>query len=180
MSPSLFFFGKYSDSPVEEYTALRDQWIRDGEGFLIVYSICNRSTFERVERIIERVLRVKDELASPSSPTSPYSAYPSASPYGTPGYPSPAGQRARIPIVIVANKRDLYNAREVSTDEGRMLALRMGCEFFEASAKQNANVEQAFKAVVRGIKGYKAGTSGRPAGSSDRPRKRKNKGCVIL
>jgi GTPase KRas protein len=23
----------------EEYTALRDQWIRDGEGFVLVYSI---------------------------------------------------------------------------------------------------------------------------------------------
>ncbi|KAL1924273.1 uncharacterized protein VTP21DRAFT_7308 [Calcarisporiella thermophila] len=44
----------------EEYTALRDQWIRDGEGFLIVYSIAARSTFERVERFRDQIFRVKD------------------------------------------------------------------------------------------------------------------------
>ncbi|KAL1928120.1 hypothetical protein VTP01DRAFT_3036 [Rhizomucor pusillus] len=44
----------------EEYTALRDQWIRDGEGFLIVYSISSRSTFERVERFRDQIFRVKD------------------------------------------------------------------------------------------------------------------------
>jgi len=35
----------------EEYTALRDQWIRDGEGFVLVYSIISRSTFERIGRV---------------------------------------------------------------------------------------------------------------------------------
>jgi len=44
----------------EEYTALRDQWIRDGEGFLLVYSIASRSTFERVERFRDQISRVKD------------------------------------------------------------------------------------------------------------------------
>jgi len=44
----------------EEYTALRDQWIRDGEGLLLVYSISSRSTFERVERFREQIGRVKE------------------------------------------------------------------------------------------------------------------------
>lgn len=39
---------------------MRDQWIRDGEGFLIVYSISSRSTFERVERFRDQIFRVKD------------------------------------------------------------------------------------------------------------------------
>ena len=38
------------DAIAEEYTALRDQWIREGEGFLLVYSIAARATFERIER----------------------------------------------------------------------------------------------------------------------------------
>jgi GTPase KRas protein len=33
--------------------------LRDGEGFLLVYSISSRSTFERVERFREQVIRVK-------------------------------------------------------------------------------------------------------------------------
>lgn len=39
----------------EEYTALRDQWIREGEGFLLVYSIISRQTFERVERFRNQI-----------------------------------------------------------------------------------------------------------------------------
>lgn len=34
--------------------------IRDGEGFLLVYSITARSTFERIERFREQIFRVKD------------------------------------------------------------------------------------------------------------------------
>ncbi|KAI9337571.1 ras family-domain-containing protein [Obelidium mucronatum] len=44
----------------EEYTALRDQWIRDGEGFVLVYSITARETFYRIERFLQRIQRVKD------------------------------------------------------------------------------------------------------------------------
>ena len=32
----------------EEYTALRDQRIRDGNGFVLVYSINERSSFIRI------------------------------------------------------------------------------------------------------------------------------------
>ncbi|RIB09320.1 small GTPase superfamily [Gigaspora rosea] len=46
----------------EEYTALRDQWIPDGEGFLLVYSISSRSTFERVERFHDQITRIKDYM----------------------------------------------------------------------------------------------------------------------
>jgi len=49
----------------EEYTALRDQWIRDGEGFILVYSIVARSTFERVQRFREQISRVKDTDSIP-------------------------------------------------------------------------------------------------------------------
>ncbi|WVW78293.1 hypothetical protein I302_100247 [Kwoniella bestiolae CBS 10118] len=164
----------------EEYTALRDQWIRDGEGFLIVYSITSRATFERIERIVERVLRVKDE-----NHASPYSHhYPQSHPYGSSQYPqSPAGGK-RIPIVIVGNKKDQYHSREVSTDEGSNLARSLGCDFYEASAKTNSNVENAFKSLVRQIKINKRGG---PAGVQDNyggggmggGRKKKQK-CVVL
>ena len=44
----------------EEYTALRDQWIREGEGFLLVYSIASRSTFDRIEKFRNLINRVKE------------------------------------------------------------------------------------------------------------------------
>ncbi|PKC14412.1 Ras2-like protein, partial [Rhizophagus irregularis] len=42
-----------------EYNTLRDQWIRDGQGFLLVYSISERSTFERIEHFWDQIARVK-------------------------------------------------------------------------------------------------------------------------
>ncbi|KCV69467.1 protein Ras-2 [Fonticula alba] len=44
----------------EEYVALRDQWIRDGEGFVLVYSIVCSSTFDRMARFKDQIYRVKD------------------------------------------------------------------------------------------------------------------------
>ena len=38
---------------------------RDGEGFLLVYSISSRSTFERVERFRDQIIRVKDSDTVP-------------------------------------------------------------------------------------------------------------------
>ncbi|CAJ0839260.1 9301_t:CDS:10 [Entrophospora sp. SA101] len=42
-----------------EHTPLWDQWIRDGEGFLLVYSVSSRSTFEQVERFKNQIVRIK-------------------------------------------------------------------------------------------------------------------------
>lgn len=146
-----------------------------------MYSITSRATFERVERIVERVLRVKDESSLPPSPVDHYGRpYPQMSPYGQ---QSPSGSRKRIPIVIVGNKKDYYQGREVSTDEGKMLAMSLGCDFFETSAKTNSNVENCFKSVVRQIKvdrrGYQANghANGMATNGGGRPRKKK---CVIL
>ncbi|PVU99289.1 hypothetical protein BB559_000331 [Furculomyces boomerangus] len=43
----------------EEYSALRDQWIRDGDGFLLVYSVTSKSSFERIQSFIIQIARVK-------------------------------------------------------------------------------------------------------------------------
>jgi len=43
----------------EEYATLRDQWVREGQGFILVYSIASRATFERLEVFRQSMLRVK-------------------------------------------------------------------------------------------------------------------------
>ena len=42
-----------------------------------------------------------------------------------------------VPLVLVGNKCDLLNDREVTTDEGRKLAEQMKAIFLETSAKNN-------------------------------------------
>lgn len=44
----------------EEFSSLRDQWIRDCEGFVILYSITSRPSFEQTSAFFEQALRVKD------------------------------------------------------------------------------------------------------------------------
>ncbi|RYO78649.1 hypothetical protein DL766_000056 [Monosporascus sp. MC13-8B] len=119
----------------EEYTALRDQWIRDGEGFVLVYSISSRSSFSRIKRFHHQIQRVKESTtASPTYPGSPITA---------------SAPTAPVPIMLVGNKSDRVTEREVSTQEGHALARELGCEFVEASAKNCINVEKAFYDVVR-------------------------------
>ena|SRR3990167_2914667 len=44
----------------EEYSAMRDQYMRSGEGFIVVYSITDKSSNEELVTYIEQILRVKD------------------------------------------------------------------------------------------------------------------------
>ena len=128
----------------EEYTALRDQWIRDGEGFVLVYSIASRASFSRIRKFYHQIQRVKESSSA-------------ASPTGTGYLASPMSQSSsfaggRAPVMLVGNKSDRVTEREVSTQEGSALAKDMGCDFVEASAKNCINVEKAFYEVVRSLR----------------------------
>ena len=45
----------------EEFVALQDQWMRQGKGFMLVYDLTNRSTFDEVALLYDKVLRAKDK-----------------------------------------------------------------------------------------------------------------------
>jgi len=45
----------------EEYSAMREQYMRTGEGFLLVYSITARQSFEEIMTFQQQILRVKDK-----------------------------------------------------------------------------------------------------------------------
>ena len=73
-------------------------------------------------------------------------------------------------MVLVGNKCDRNNDREVTKEQGTQLAKLMGCEFLEASAKTAVNVEKAFYTVVRAIRQKASQSEG----------KKKKKKCLIL
>ncbi|KAJ5234543.1 uncharacterized protein N7469_003711 [Penicillium citrinum] len=178
----------------EEYTALRDQWIRDGEGFVLVYSITSRASFSRITKFYNQIKMVK-ESASSGSPSGPsYLASPMSA--GSTGPPLP------VPVMLVGNKSDKAVERAVSAQEGQALAKELGCEFVEASAKNCINVEKAFYDVVRMLRQQRQQaqggrsqdrrqqgfTSGRDRDAeakytgfrSDKPRHRSRLQCTIL
>jgi len=45
----------------EEYSAMRDQYMRTGQGFILVYAITSRSSFDEIASFREQILRVKDK-----------------------------------------------------------------------------------------------------------------------
>ncbi|KAL7648420.1 UNVERIFIED_CONTAM: hypothetical protein RMT77_000326 [Armadillidium vulgare] len=44
----------------EEFSAMREQYMRSGEGFLLVFSVIDRNSFEELLRFHKQILRVKD------------------------------------------------------------------------------------------------------------------------
>lgn len=52
----LFFLG----AGQEEFGAMRDHYLRSGEGFLVVYSITERTTFNVACELYESIIRIKE------------------------------------------------------------------------------------------------------------------------
>ena len=57
----------------------------------------------------------------------------------------------KILIILVGNKSDLNDKRQVSTEEGQDLADKFGILFFEISAKTRENVDNIFEKSVEEI-----------------------------
>jgi len=74
--------------------------------------------------------------------------------------------------VLVGNKCDLKDERQVKFEEGQALARTWGCAFFETSAKKKYNNEDCFFQLVREIR----------KSEQSQPKKTKKKGgkCLIL
>jgi len=49
--------------------------------------------------------------------------------------------------ILLGNKCDLSDDREISKEEGQAFAIRNGMEFMETSAKMNTNVSEAFETL---------------------------------
>jgi len=103
----------------EEYSALRDQYMKSGEGFILVYSVTSRQSFEAASKLRQNILRMKGDNS------------------------------ANFPIVFVGNKNDLEQERIVKEEEGRAMADKWGVPFVESSAKTGDAVTDAFNSVVR-------------------------------
>uniref|UniRef100_A0A093UTQ2 Protein ras-2 n=1 Tax=Talaromyces marneffei PM1 TaxID=1077442 RepID=A0A093UTQ2_TALMA len=95
----------------EEYTALRDQWIRDGEGFVLVYSITSRASFSRITKFYNQIQRVKESTNSGSPTGASYLGSPLTG-------PSLGVSSGPVPVMLVGNKSDKTVERAVSAQEG--------------------------------------------------------------
>ncbi|KAI4228612.1 MAG: hypothetical protein L6R36_001468 [Xanthoria steineri] len=130
----------------EEYSAMREQYMRTGEGFLLVYSITSRQSFEEIMTFQQQILRVKDRDYFPiiivgNKCVKKRSALSLSD--VTPQMPS---NSPPLPVHTMLTK--------CHTAEGEDLARSFGCAFIETSAKSRINVENAFYNIVREIRRY--------------------------
>ncbi len=139
----------------EEYSAMRDQYMRTGEGFLLVYAITSRSSFDEISTFREQILRVKDKES--------------------------------VPMVLVGNKADLEDERQVTAQEGIDAGRHYKAPVLETSAKTRMNVEEAFYQLVREIRKDRVAAGGGEKTKGGKPAKKSGGGaaelmkkCVVL
>ncbi|KAK2106820.1 Ras- protein Rap-1A [Saguinus oedipus] len=125
----------------EQFTAMRDLYMKNGQGFALVYSITAQSTFNDLQDLREQILRVKDTEDRLFS----LSVEDLEAIYHRP-------DRARVPMILVGNKCDLEDERVVGKEQGQNLARQWcNCAFLESSAKSKINVNEIFYDLVRQI-----------------------------
>eukprot|EP01117_Protostelium_nocturnum_P016042 TRINITY_DN627_c0_g1_i1.p1 TRINITY_DN627_c0_g1~~TRINITY_DN627_c0_g1_i1.p1 ORF type:complete len:185 (+),score=67.33 TRINITY_DN627_c0_g1_i1:152-706(+) len=49
----------------EEYNAMRDQYMRAGHGFIVVYSVIDNNSFEAIPELMEHIIQTKDSSKIP-------------------------------------------------------------------------------------------------------------------
>lgn len=112
--------------------------MRNADAALLVYSITSLQSFERVSAMWKEA----GALTGPAEQDGGVG--------GTGGELGSRGRRS-IPICLVGNKSDCSVDREVSVEAGVQLAKELGCSFFETSAKDGSNVDEAFYTPLRAV-----------------------------
>uniref|UniRef100_A0A8D0G6R4 small monomeric GTPase n=1 Tax=Sphenodon punctatus TaxID=8508 RepID=A0A8D0G6R4_SPHPU len=94
-------------SQVREASWCFTKQLRWANGFILVYSICDRASFNLARQQLQCIRQLKKR-----------------------------GGSEKVPVILVGNKRDLQHRRTVSSEEGRLLALSTDSGFFEISAAE--------------------------------------------
>lgn len=94
-------------------------YIRNGEGFIVVYSINDHYSFEVARQMVKLIKEVRK-----------------------------SDGECQVPVILVGNKRDLRRGRQVSKEEARETASEFCCSHYETSALTNRNVQMVFFNMV--------------------------------
>lgn len=121
----------------DDFSPLRDSWIRESEGFLLVYSITDRNSLDYLDDVLKQIVRTKED----------------------------SFMQDPVPIILAGNKSDLEERREVSLGEVKAWAQARGVKHVsEFSAKTRQNLAGTFEQMVRLI-AEKQGSSGKTSKS---------------
>lgn len=107
----------------DQFSAMRDLYYKSGHGFVLVYSILATTSLEVISQFHKQILRVQEK------------------------------EVGEVPMVLVGNKVDLEEEREVPKADGEALAGEFSVPFMETSAKTKTNVEKIFTTLINEIGG---------------------------
>lgn len=120
----------------DAFGSMRDQYMRKGQGFVLVYSITDTESFVQMEAIYAQLLRVRGSMRSPPC----------------------------VLVANKVDQEAAYRA--VERERGRRFASEvMRCPFREVTAKDHRMAEEVFELLVRTIRSS-GGTSPCSAGPS--------------
>jgi GTPase KRas protein len=138
---------------------MREQYMRTGEGFLLVYSITSRQSFEEIMTFQQQILRVKDKDYFPIIVVGNKCDLEAERQVSKQG----SYHLARFfrDTLVCSNNTDSVRPRL----EGESVARQFGCKFIETSAKSRINVDNAFYDIVREIRRYNKEMSSYTGGS---------------
>lgn len=104
----------------EQFTSMRELYMREAQGFLLVFSITSLNSLNELNELREQIVNVKND---------PY-----------------------VPIVLVGNKCDLEDDRQVSRSRAYQISQQWGnVPYYETSARRRQNVSEVFVDVCRQI-----------------------------
>ena len=105
----------------EDYQNMLDQWIDVADGFLLVFAINDKDTFNVLDEKYKRIEKHKEK---------------------------------NVPIILVGNKCDLENERQVTKEEANQKATAWKAKYIETSALTdiNKNCKEPFIHCAKDIK----------------------------
>ncbi|GFT72201.1 GTP-binding protein Di-Ras2 [Nephila pilipes] len=101
-----------------QFPAMQRLNISKGHAFILVYAVTSAQSLEELRPIFEVIKEVK------------------------------GGDMEGIPIMLVGNKCDETESRELQTSVGQEQAKKWNCGFMETSAKTNLNVKELFQELL--------------------------------
>jgi len=131
----------------EEYRVLLDQYIRVGEAFILVCSITSLVSYNELDFFNNKIELVKN----------------------------PEGD-TKIPKILVGNKCDLEEEREVSKEMMAEKGRKYNCPTIEASARKRINIDEVFMNLLNHMEGMKK-EDGKGGNTADGGRKWR---CLLL
>ena len=104
-----------------------DEMIGQSRGFILMYSITSMTSFDEAKLLYRRIRRIKEEES----------------------YDIDYKERSSFDLVLIGNKCDLSDDRQVMIEEGKEFAQQLHVPFFETSAKWKINSSIIFEELVR-------------------------------